>query len=60
MSGDRTQYLVLLFSSAFLAVLSAAFLLRSLEEGGRLAAWLWGAYFAVASLVAAWTFWELL
>jgi hypothetical protein len=59
-SGDRTMYLGLLFASASLAVLSAAFLLRSPEEGGRPEAWFWGAWFLMSSFVFAWTFWELL
>ncbi len=59
MSGDRTVYLGLFFASASWATLSAAFLLRAPEEGGRPAAWFWGTLFVASSLVASWTFWEL-
>ena len=59
-SGDRTLYLGLLLAAASLAALSAVFLLRSPEEGGRPVAWFWGAWFLASSLASAWAFWELL
>ena len=60
MSLGWVVYLGMLIAAVFGAVMSAVLLLGTADEGDRPAAWLWGAYFAAASLVAALTFWELL
>ena len=60
MSTDGVVYSGLLAAAAFWALLSAIFLLGSPHEGNRRGAAFWGAAFVVASLAAAWCFWELL
>ena len=60
MSLVWVAYLKMLIASVFVAVMAAGILLRAIYEGDRPTAWFWGAFFAAASLFAAWVFWELL
>ncbi len=57
---ERVAYIVVLFAAASWTVISAVLLVGTTHEAGRGSAWFWGASFALSSLAAAWSFWELL
>ncbi len=60
MTVERVVYLVVLFAAASWAAISAVLLVGTTHEAGRGPAWFWGASFALSSLAASWSFWELL
>ncbi len=60
MSAVRAAYLGILVSAIAWSVLSALLLAAVLHEDDRGGAWFWAASFALSSLAAAWSFWELL
>ncbi len=60
MSVVRVAYLGILVSAMAWSVLNAVLFVAVVHEDDRAAAWFWAASFALSSLAAAWSFWELL
>ncbi len=60
MNAVRVAYLGILAAAMAWSVLSAVLLVAVLHEDDRGGAWFWAACFALSSLAAAWSFWELL